>query len=72
MPKIELNNNEALVLIEFLLRFSNDEKLEIEHEAERQVLYDLCALLESEVPEILVPKYKESLTKARDALVNNE
>jgi len=72
MPKIELSNNEAIVLMEFLLRFSDDDKLEIEHEAEKQILYNLCASLESEMPEILDPKYKELLEKARNVIVNNE
>ena len=72
MPIIELKDFEALVLVDFLLRFSDDEKLSIEHEAEKQVLYDLCASLESEVPELLDPQYKELLSSARDKIVKGE
>ncbi len=52
---IELTNNEALVLIEFLLRFRDKEKLSIEDKAEEQILWDLSAMLETEVPELLYP-----------------
>ncbi|MDH5731073.1 MAG: hypothetical protein OEZ58_18985 [Gammaproteobacteria bacterium] len=72
MPKIELEGFEALTLIEFLLRFRDEEKLAIEHEAEEQILYDLCAMLESEVPELFDPKYKELVAKAREKIVKGD
>ncbi len=72
MPQIELKDFEALVLLEFLLRFSEDEKLAIEHEAEKQILYDLCAMLEREVPELLDPKYKELVSTAREKIIKGE
>lgn len=72
MPKIELKDFEALTLIEFLLRFRDGEKLAIEHEAEEQILYDLCVMLESEVPELLDPKYKELLAEAREKIVKGD
>ncbi len=62
---IELTNNEALVLIDFLLRFRDKEKLSIEDEAEEQILWDICAMLETEVPELLDKDYKDLLSKAR-------
>ena len=61
---LKLTSNEALALVNFLLRFRDDEILKIEHPAEEQLLWDLCAMLESEVPELLDPKYYELVAKA--------
>ncbi len=60
-----ITSNEALTLVDFLLRFRDEEKLEIVHPAEEQLLWDLCAMLESEIPELLDSNYKELLLKAR-------
>jgi hypothetical protein len=68
MAKIELTGNEALVLIDFLIRFRDDESLKIEHSAEEQMLWDLCAMLEPEVPELLDADYKILLQKARQEI----
>jgi len=62
---LELTSNEALVLIDFLIRFRDDEELKIEGPAEEQLLWDLCAVLESKVPELLHKDYKQLLEKAR-------
>ncbi len=67
--KIELSSNEALVLVELLMRFRDQEVLSIEDPAEEQVLWDLCAMLESGVPELLDPKYRDALSNARKAVV---
>ncbi len=72
MPSINLEKFEALVLIEFLLRFRDDERLIIENDAEEQILYDLCVMLESEVQELNKPNYKELLTAARKKLLKGE
>ena len=66
--KLELTSSEALALVDFLIRFRDEEKLTIEHPAEEQLLWDLCAMLESEVPELLDPKYNELLLKARKVI----
>lgn len=63
-PKIELTNNEALVLVEFLLRFRDRGKLSIEDEAEEQMLWDLCVIMEIGIPELLDKNYKDLLAKA--------
>ena len=68
--KLELTSNEALVLIDFLLRFRNREQLVIEDPAEEQLLWDLCAMLESDVPELLDESYQELLTKAREIIIS--
>jgi hypothetical protein len=44
---LELTPSEALVLFEFLSRFSDDDVLVLEDQAEERVLWDLCASLES-------------------------
>jgi len=69
MANIKLENFEALVLVDFLLRFTDTENLSFKHEAEKQILYDLCALLESEVPELLDPNYKKLLEEARKKII---
>ena len=68
MTKIELTANESLVLIDFLIRFRDDEELKIKDPAEEQILWDLCAMLESKVPELLDKDYKTLLQKARQII----
>lgn len=65
MATIPLKPEEALVLVEFLLRFRDQEKLVIAHPAEANVLWDLCAVLESQVPELIDPAYTQKLEQAR-------
>jgi hypothetical protein len=68
MATIELKPEESLVLIDFLLRFRDKEVLSIAHPAEANVLWDLCALLESQVPELVDPTYGQKLEQARTAV----
>jgi hypothetical protein len=70
MATIQLKPEEALVLIEFLLRFRDKEQLSIAHEAEANVLWDLCALLESQVPELVHSAYTNKLERARNAVAS--
>ena len=72
MPTIELKPEEALVLVEFLLRFRDQGKLSIEHKAEVNMLWNLCALLESQVPELLDPAYAQKLVQAREVVTGPE
>ncbi len=62
---LTLNNDEAIVLTEFLLRFQEKEILSIEDKSEEIALWNLGALLESKIPEILNPDYKSLLETAR-------
>jgi hypothetical protein len=62
---VELTSSEAIVLFEFLSRFSNDDILRIEDQAEERLLWDLCASLESILAEPLAGNYHELLAKAR-------
>lgn len=62
---MELSNEEALVLFEFLSRFAEDEKLEIIDQAEKEVLMSVLASLERELVEPFEINYKEILEEAR-------
>lgn len=70
MARIDLKPEEALVLIDFLLRFRDQETLCIAHPAETNALWDLCAVLESQVPELLDPEYEGKLAAARNAVAD--
>ena len=63
---IELLHSEALVLFEFVSRFTNDEKLEIVNQAEERVLWDICSTLEKMLAEPLGQNYNDLLAKARE------
>jgi hypothetical protein len=73
---LELTSSEALVLFEFLSRFSDDDELKLEDQAEERVLWDLCASLESILVEPFAENYIELLEKARaevrDPVANHE
>lgn len=45
---LELTADEAVVLFEFVRRFSDQDKLAVEDPAEAQVLYNVCCLLEQQ------------------------
>ena len=45
---LELTLSEAVVLFEFVNRFSEKDRLTLEDPAEAQVLYNLCCLLEKQ------------------------
>ena len=64
--EIVLSQNEALVLFEFLSRFSDSGRLAVDDQAEERVLWDVCALLERDLVDPLRPNYGELLRKARE------
>jgi hypothetical protein len=70
MARIDLKPEEALVLIDFLLRFRDREVLSIAHPAEANALGDLCAVLESQVPELMDLAYTQRLDAARTAIAD--
>ncbi len=70
--KIELTKDEALVLFEFLSRFSDDEKLNIEHQAEERALWNLTCLFEKELAEPFRNDYDELLEAARKRLIDKD
>ncbi len=69
---LSLTKAEALVLFELLSRFSDTDKLSIEHEAENQALWNLCCLLESALVEPFCDNYEELLHDARESLLPHE
>ena len=68
--KITLTRDEALVLFEFLSRYSDDkEELRIIDQSEQRVLWDIQAMLESTLVEpINNPNYEERIARARAAV----
>ena len=69
---IELSSAEALVFFEFLSRFSNDDQLEIEDQAEARVLWNICCLLEKQLVEPFMQDYDQLLKRARDDVRDKE
>jgi len=63
---LSLNNDEALVLFEFLSRFSEKTNLKIEDQSEERVLLNLCCDLEKILAEPFQENYRELLLKAQD------
>lgn len=66
---IVLTKDEAIVLDNLLSRFSETDKLDIVHKAERVALWNLCCLIEKEISEPLDTKYNNILDKARENLL---
>ena len=62
---VDLTRAEALVLFEFLARYTNEERLEIEDQAEQRVLWDICASLEKMLAEPFATDYVDTVAKAR-------
>lgn len=70
---LEMSNSEALVLIDWLSRFNeNDNDNFFEDQAERRILWDMEAELEKIESLIFNDKYLEMLSKARDMVRDNE
>lgn len=70
--QIALTPDEALVLFEFLSRFSDADTLVIEDQAEARALWNLCCLLEKALVEPLKEEYHQLLQTARDRLRDKE
>ena len=66
--QINLSKDEAIILFEFLSRFSNEEILEIEDQAEARVLWNILCNLEKILAEPLSEKYTEILETAREKI----
>ena len=66
--QLSLSRNEAIVLFEYLSRYTDTGKLAIEDQAEQRVLWDLCAMLESHLHEPISPDYDGMLERARAAV----
>ena len=66
--EINLTKDEAIVLFEFLSRFSDKDELKIEHQAEERALWDLACILEKKLSEPFSENYREILEAARERL----
>ncbi len=66
--EVRLTQDEALVLFEFLSRYGDTGELQVEDQAERRALWNLCCLLEKELLEPFKPDYVELLESARSRL----
>jgi hypothetical protein len=62
---IELTNDEALVLFEFLARFQQTDRLEFAHVSEFLVLSKVSAAVEEALVEPLMPDYSSLLQDER-------
>jgi len=69
---IELSRAEALVLFEFVWRFSQDEKLDIVDQSEARVLWNVCASLEKILTEPFDQNYDDLLAAARDEVLDKD
>ena len=69
---VVFNRSEALVLFEFLSRFSTTDQLTIEHPAEQRVLWDLQCSLEERLNEPLNDEYDQALKEARESVKDRD
>jgi hypothetical protein len=70
--QIQLSHDEALVLLELLSRYSEDDALNIQHKSEERALWNLTSLLESQLSEHLEEGYAELLQGARERLIDDQ
>lgn len=66
--RLELTHDEALVLFDFLSRFSDKEVLAIEDQAEERALWNLQCVMEKLLVEPFRSDYGELVQQARDRL----
>ena len=65
---IPLTADEAVVLFEFLQRFSSTDELTIEDQSEQRALWNLCCLFEKHLSVPFEASYTETLRAARNRL----
>ena len=70
---LRLSKHEAHTQISFLMRFRDQDELSLHCEADRQILYDLCGLVQNEIgPELTSARWSELLAEAQAAVVAGE
>lgn len=72
MPSVELKAEEALVLVDLLVRYRESKSFSIQHHAEDRILWDLCTVLESQVPELKSGDYSSKLASARALVASDD
>lgn len=65
---ITLTADGAVVLFEFLSRFSDTDKLTIEDQAEERALWNLCCIFQKSLVVPFDPAYGDALQAARNRL----
>ena len=65
---LPLTVDEAIVLFEILLRYSDTDTLNIEDQAEQRALWNLCCIFEKQMVQPLDGNYVEILKAARARL----
>lgn len=63
--RIILSKDQALVLFEFLNRYSQNDQLSIEDQSEQRILWDLTCDLEKKLIEPFQDDYQEKLKQSR-------
>jgi len=69
---LPLSRSEALVLFEFLSRYTQNDRFDIADQAEQRVLWDMCAHLETVLSEPFRSDYDAILAAAREAVRDEE
>jgi hypothetical protein len=70
--QISLTAEEALVLFEFLRRYSDSEQLNIVDQAEQRALWNLCCIFEKKSVAPFNMEYGQALSEARARLRDKE
>jgi hypothetical protein len=69
---IGLTKDEALVLFEFLSRFSSQDVLEIQDQSEERALWNLACSLEKVLTESFSERWVEIISAARERLRDDQ
>ena len=67
--EIKLTKDEALVLFDVMSRFSNEDKLCIQDQAEERALWNLTCVLEKELAEPFSKNWQSIIEAARSRLI---
>lgn len=65
---LTLTSEEALVLFEFLARYSDSDRLSITDDSEQRLLWNLTCQLERNLVDLFDSDYQDRVQKARDYL----
>lgn len=67
---LRLSKHEGIALMSLLMQFRDHNGLSLSCEADRQILYDLCGLVQNEIePELLSSRWKELVAEAQAAVL---
>ena len=66
--EIKLSKDEALVLFDFMSRFSNEDKLSIQDQSEERALWNLTCVLEKVLAEPFSTEWESIIEGARNRL----